>query len=97
MHRGSLLLKLMRWIMFRPPAIIGYEQALLLARKACEENEFPWQEPVQVVERLNEWDICTPSNVAISIDIHDGRVLSIAMVLYQKVGGVIGKGAARGQ
>jgi hypothetical protein len=65
---------------------VSREEASEIAKRECEDRDWPWVEPVRVIERLRYWEVMTRSgnrgaNVIIRVDKRDGRVLFAHHVL----------------
>lgn len=63
---------------------ISREQALLIAKSACERNDLPWEAPFSVKLTWDEYEILTNTdmlggNVRIHIDKDDGVVTLLAL------------------
>jgi hypothetical protein len=74
--------EIIRKLLGCPPKSIDREKAILMARAECEERQWLWQEPIHVREGVKKMYVrtnarCRGQNVAVVIDLFDGRVLMV--------------------
>lgn len=74
--------RLVRWVTFGLTAAVPREEALRVARAACEAEGITWREPAKALRDLGDWVVVMPANVRphvrISVDAGTGAVKGIA-------------------
>jgi len=80
-----MLLSIIRKLFRIGPPAITRAHALQLARQACRQRGWEWEEPVLVREGLKTWRVwtnadCAGGNVSIVIDARSGAILLIGRI-----------------
>lgn len=82
-----MFVNVLRTLLRIPEPAISRSEALLIARRVCQEERWSWDEPILIKEGLRKWFVWTNANSAggnasITIDMLSGQVLYAGMVPY---------------
>jgi hypothetical protein len=78
-----MIIKLLRFLLFLPPATVTRAEAQEIARSECLKQGWPWNTPVRISEGLTRYYVMTNANyrggnVNVWINVSTGRVVAAA-------------------